>query len=445
MTPFLLVEMKVKIIYNFYMLNSQSKAYFKRAERLFVGGVNSPVRAFGAVGGTPVCMRKGKGAWLWDVDGNRYLDFVLSWGPLILGHARKEVVRAVKRAVTFGASFGACSELELELAELLVSAMPSLEKVRFVSSGTEAVMTAIRLARGFTGKDKIIKFIGCYHGHSDSLLIKAGSGAATMGIPDSAGVPKGLAQETLALPYNDFSAVRSAFQKYGDEIAAVLVEPLACNMGVVPPVPGYLEFLRRITRRYKAILIFDEVITGFRLSFGGAQEYYKIKPDLTCLGKIIGGGLPAGALGGSKKVMDVLAPLGPVYQAGTLSGNPAAMSAGVATLKILKKEQPYPILKERTEMLLERAQTSAKKWSLPLLTQQVESLFTFFFTSRPVHDYAGAKEADTARYARFFHSLLNKGIYFPPSQFEACNLSLAHSRAQLDFAAKSIEEVMVHG
>lgn len=393
-----------------------SQRLFLQAQKVLAGGVNSPVRAYHAVGGTPRFIRSAKGAEIRDADGNRYIDFVGSWGPMILGHGHHKVAAAIKAQAARGTSYGAPTELETEMAELVISAFPSVEKIRFVSSGTEAAMTALRLARAHTGRDKIVKFSGCYHGHSDALLVKAGSGSATLGIPDSAGVTRGVSADTLALPYNDIAAVETLFEDMGESIAAVIVEPVAANMGLVPPKPGFLEGLRSLTSRHGAVLIFDEVITGFRLGFGGAQTVFGIKPDLTCMGKIIGGGLPVGAVGGRRDIMDLLAPLGPVYQAGTLSGNPLAMAAGIATLKELKKTRPYSTLKRRTEKLVA---------GLPARVSQMGSLFTIFFD-------------DARKYPRFFHALLEEGVYFPPSQFEVCFVSAAHSDAILEKARRAI-------
>ena len=415
----------------------KSAELFRAAQRRLVGGVDSPVRAFKSVGGDPLFIARGKGPHLWDADGNRYLDFVGSWGPLILGHAHPAVLSAVRRQIAKGLTYGAPSALETELAGLVCEAAPSIEKVRFVSSGTEAVMSALRLARAFTGRSKVVKFAGCYHGHSDALLAKGGSGIATLGLPDSAGVPASFSGETIVLPYNDLDAVEEAFARRGSEIAAVIVEPVAGNMGLVPPRKDYLEGLRRITRESGAVLIFDEVITGFRASYGGAQELFRVKPDLTCLGKILGGGFPAAAFGGRREIMDLLAPLGPVYQAGTLSGNPVAMAAGIATLKTLKRTRPYEALRRRTESLAGFVGDYAKKLGFPVQVQTLGSMFTVFFSDRPVEDYDSARRSDAGRYALFFRSLLERGVYFPPSQFEAAFVSAAHSGSDLDRAAEA--------
>jgi glutamate-1-semialdehyde 2,1-aminomutase len=406
------------------------------------GGVNSPVRAFKAVGGTPFFVAKGEGCYLWDVDGNRFIDFVCSWGPLILGHAHPEVVAAVKEAVERGTTYGAPTELEVALAEKIQQAFPSMEMLRLVNSGTEATMSAIRAARGYTGRKKIVKFEGCYHGHADYLLVKAGSGAATFGIPDSAGVPEGTAQDTIVLPYNDIEAFNKTMDAMGKEIAAVIVEPIAGNMGVVLPKPEFLAALRQQTEKHGVVLIFDEVITGFRVAYGGAQSLYGIKPDMTCLGKIVGGGFPLAAYGGRKEIMQTVAPLGPVYQAGTLSGNPVAVTAGLKTLEILERDNPYPELERRTKQLTQVISEAAKEAGVPVQINQIASMFTVFFTDQPVVDYASARRSDTQRYARFFHALLERGVYFPPSQFEAAFLSTAHDDEALSFAQEAVRSAM---
>jgi len=406
------------------------------------GGVNSPVRAFKAVGGTPFFVARGEGCYLWDVDGNRFVDFVCSWGPLILGHAHPEVVAAVKEAVERGTTYGAPTELEVALAEKIQQAFPSMEMLRLVNSGTEATMSAIRAARGYTGRKKIVKFEGCYHGHADYLLVKAGSGAATFGIPDSAGVPEGTAQDTIVLPYNDIEAFNKTMDAMGEEIAAVIVEPIAGNMGVVLPKPEFLAALRQQTEKHGIVLIFDEVITGFRVAYGGAQSLYGIKPDLTCLGKIVGGGFPLAAYGGRKEIMQTVAPLGPVYQAGTLSGNPVAVTAGLKTLEILERDNPYPELERRTKQLTQVISEAAKEAGVPVQINQIASMFTVFFTDQPVVDYASARRSDTQRYARFFHALLERGVYFPPSQFEAAFLSTAHDDEALSFAQEAVRSAM---
>jgi len=412
----------------------ESRRLQKRAEQLMPGGVNSPVRAFKAVECEAPFIVRGQGSHVWDADANEYIDYVGSWGPLILGHAEPSVIEAILSASVNGTSFGASTPLESDLAELVVEAFPSVEKVRFVSSGTEASMSAIRLARAATKRKYIIKFEGCYHGHADSLLVKAGSGVATLGIPGSAGVLEEVSQFTIALPFNDTTVLEQAFSKYRHQIACVIIEPVVGNMGCVPASGGYLANLRTITQRENALLIFDEVITGFRLAFGGAQEQYGIKPDLTTFGKILGGGLPVGGFGGSAEIMDLVAPLGPMYQAGTLSGNPLAMAAGVATLKYLrdKKAQIYPQLEARSAKLVEGIADSAKQAGVPLCCNRVGSMFTCFFTPGPVTDWDSAAKSDTQAFARFFRALLEAGMYLPPSQFETAFLSTAHSEKDIE-------------
>jgi glutamate-1-semialdehyde 2,1-aminomutase len=411
------------------MQGEHSRRLFEEAQRLLPGGVDSPVRAFRAVGGEPFFVARGEGAYLTDVDGNRYLDYVGSWGPLILGHAHPTVVAALRKAVGRGTSYGAPTELEVKLAALVREAFPSIEMLRFVSSGTEAVMSAIRVARGFTERQKVVKFEGCYHGHADGLLVRAGSGAATFGVPDSAGVPAAVARETVALPFNDLEAVRRTLEAVGREVACVIVEPVVGNMGVVLPRPGFLSGLRELTARHGVLLIFDEVITGFRLAFGGAQEAYGVPADLTCLGKIIGGGLPVGAYGGRREIMEQVAPLGPVYQAGTLSGNPLAMAAGIVTLRLLKTTGFYKSLEERAATLEEGLRAAAAGGAVRV--QRAASMLTVFFTDREVWSWNDAERADGQRYARFFRSLLEQGIYFPPAQFEAAFVSAAHTAADI--------------
>ena len=399
----------------------------ERACRVIPGGVNSPVRAFKSVACEPPYIVRGSGSRIWDADGNEYIDYVGSWGPLILGHAYPEVVEAVEKANRSGASFGACTPVEAELAEAVIEAFPSIARVRFVSSGTEATMSAIRLARAFTGRKYIVKFEGCYHGHADSLLVKAGSGVATLGIPGSAGVLEELAQFTLALPFNNRHAVEETFQKFKDQIACVIVEPVVGNMGCVPPRDGYLQFLRDITARSATVLIFDEVMTGFRLAFGGAQQLYGIQPDLTTLGKIIGGGLPVGAYGGRAEIMAMIAPLGPVYQAGTLSGNPLAMAAGLATLRHLKQHpEIYRQLEQRSALLMKGVLDAAKKKGVALAGNRVGSMLTWFFQPGEIHDWDTAAKSDTQAFAKFYRGMLERGIYLPPSQYEAMFLSAAH-------------------
>jgi len=411
---------------------SRSQLLYQEACRYMPGGVNSPVRAFRAVGGTPLYIRRGRGSHVWDEDGNEFIDYVCSWGPLILGHAHPAVVEAIRSTAELGTSFGAPTEISLRLAKAVCEAVPSVEMVRMVNSGTEAVVSAVRLARAFTRRPRIVKFEGGYHGHGDALLARSGSGLATLGIPDTPGVPDAVAADTITLPYNDLSAVQTAFSSVGDSIAAVVVEPVAGNMGVVPPKPGFLQGLREITRRYGVLLIFDEVITGFRLAYGGAQSVYGVMPDLTTLGKIIGGGLPVGAYGGRRDIMEMVAPAGPVYQAGTLSGNPVAMAAGLATLEELRKPGTYQRLEELSAQLEEGLSAAAKDAGLPVTVNRVGSMLTCFFTDAPVTDYASAKRSDTARYARFFWAMAERGVYLAPSQFEAAFVSLAHSPEDIE-------------
>jgi glutamate-1-semialdehyde 2,1-aminomutase len=408
---------------------TRSKALQQRAERFLPGGVDSPARAFRAVGGDPPFVQRGEGAWLWDVDGNRYIDYFGSWGPMILGHTFPPVVAAIREAAGRSASFGASTASEADLAELVTRAFPSIDKLRFVSSGTEATMSAIRLARAFTDRKFVIKFEGCYHGHSDGLLVKAGSGIATFGIPGSAGVPDEIAHLTLALPYNDAQAVEDAFAAHSKEIACVIVEPVVGNAGCIPPAPGYLEALREITNREGALLIFDEVMTGFRVALGGAQQLYGITPDLTTLGKILGGGLPCAAFGGRADIMDLLAPLGPVYQAGTLSGNPLAMAAGIATVSHLleQRDKVYHQLESLSSTLVDGILKEAALAGVPMAANRVGAMFTWFFTPGPVTDYDSASRSDTAAFARFHRAMLEQGVWLPCSQFEAAFLSTAHS------------------
>ena len=422
----------------------QSLDLQRRAEGYFPGGVNSPVRAFRAVGGHPPFVVRGEGAYLFDADGNRYVDLFGSWGPMILGHAFPPVVEAIREAAGRGASFGASHAGEANLAELVRRCFPSVEKMRFVSSGTEACMSAIRLARGFTGRNFVVKFEGCYHGHADALLVKAGSGVATLGIPGSAGVPAETAQYTLALPYNDLVAVEAAFAARPGEIACVIVEPVVGNAGTIPPAPGYLEGLRRMCTEHGALLIVDEVMTGFRLSLGGAQRVYGITPDLTTLGKILGGGLPCGAFGGRAEVMDFLAPLGPVYQAGTLSGNPLAMAAGIATIGHLIEHEGavYAHLESVTRSIAEGVAELARKANVPLTTNRVGSMFTWFFTRGPVTDFASASGSDTETFARFHRRLLDAGVWLPPSQYEAAFVSVAHGPAEVEQVLEAAKEAL---
>ena len=407
----------------------RSRLLQQRAERLLPGGVDSPVRAFRAVGGDPPFLVRAEGAYLWDADGNRYIDYFGSWGPMILGHAFPPVVEAIQQAAARSASFGASTASEADLAELIRAAVPSMEKLRFVSSGTEATMSAIRLARAFTNRKYILKFEGCYHGHADGLLVKAGSGVATFGIPGSAGVPEEIAHFTLALPYNDIAAVEAAFAARPNEIAAIILEPVAGNMGCVPPKPAYLAALRELATREGAVLIFDEVMTGFRVAHGGAQQLYGVTPDMTCLGKIIGGGLPCGAFGGRAEIMDMLAPLGPVYQAGTLSGNPLAMAAGVATLAYLatNREAVYGNLEEASRLVAQGVATVLSEAGIPVTTNRVGAMWTWFFTNERVVDFATASASDTTRFGAFHRAMLDAGVWLPPSQFEAIFLGTAHT------------------
>src|ERR1700761_859278 len=422
---------------------SRSKALQGRAERYFPGGVNSPVRAFRAVGGAPPFLERAAGAHLWDADGNSYIDYVGSWGPMILGHAHPLIVEAIQRAAERSASFGASTAAEADLAELVISAVPSIEKLRFVNSGTEATMSAIRVARGFTSRRYVIKFEGCYHGHSDGLLVKAGSGLATFGLAGSAGVPEEIAHWTLPLPFNDLAAVEEAFARHPDDIACVIVEPVVGNMGCVPPAPGYLQALRRITKESGSLLIFDEVMTGFRLALGGAQEVFGIDPDLTCLGKIIGGGLPCAAFGGKAAMMNLLAPLGPVYQAGTLSGNPLAMAAGIATLRHLAahRAEVYAGLDRITAVVAQGIAAAAKDAGMAVETNRAGSMVTWFFTGKPVTNFTTAAASDTEAFGRFHRSMLDQGGWLPPSQFEAAFVSAAHAGADIEMTVEAARKV----
>ena len=411
---------------------TKSKRLYKTAQDLMPGGVNSPVRSFNAVGGTPAFIHKAKGAYTYDEDGNKYIDYMSSWGPLILGHSDPDVVRAVKKAAERGTSYGAPCANEVEVAKLIVKSFPGIDMVRMTSSGTEATMSGVRLARAYTGRDYIIKFEGCYHGHADYLLVQAGSGATTFGTPSSPGVPKSFTDKTLLAKYNDMSSVERLFKTYGDKIAAVILEPVAANMGVVLPQQNFLKDLTKITKKNGTFLIFDEVITGFRLGMGGAQKYFGVTPDITCLGKIVGGGLPVGAFGGSKKIMNMVAPVGPMYQAGTLSGNPLAMAAGLQTLTKLNKSANYKKLNKLTENLVDGLQDIINKLEINASINSLESMFTLFFTSPAPYDYKTALMCDTKKYSKFFENLLGTGIMFPPSQFEAVFLSLSHTEKDVD-------------
>jgi glutamate-1-semialdehyde 2,1-aminomutase len=417
-----------------------SERFFKEAQRYIPGGVNSPVRAFRAVGGTPLFIQRAQGARIWDVDGKEYIDYVASWGPMILGHAHPQVVEAIQHAAEQGTSYGAPTALEVELASLIVEAVPSVELLRMVNSGTEAVMSAIRLARGHTSRDKVIKFEGCYHGHSDGLLVRAGSGATTFGIPDSPGVPAAYTRNTLLAPFNDLDAVQGLVTAHTGQVSCIILEPIAGNMGVIPPREGFLEGVRKLCDQEGIVLIFDEVITGFRVGWSGAQGLYGVMPDLTCLGKIIGGGLPVGAFGGKREIMEELAPLGGVYQAGTLSGNPLAMTAGVETLKLLKEKGAYQRLEEKAAYLCSEAEKIARASGVPTSFTRVGSMFCTFFTPGPVIDYASAKESDTEAFRRYFWTLLERGIYIAPSQFEAGFLSLAHTDADIEKTLTALQD-----
>ncbi len=414
------------------MKRTQSDTLFQEAQKYIPGGVNSPVRAFKAVGGNPLFIAKAKGPRITDVDGNEFIDYVSSWGPLIFGHAHPRIVDAVSRQAQLGTSFGAPTELEIELAQKVAAAVPSIESVRLVSSGTEATLSALRLARGFTGRDKIVKFEGCYHGHGDSLLVKAGSGVLSLGLPDCPGIVADLAKNTLNLPYNDTQAVEQLFRKMGKEIACLIVEPIGGNMGVVPPQPGFLELLRKVTAESGALLIFDEVITGFRVSYGGAQKLYGVSPDLTCLGKIIGGGLPVGAYGGKKEVMDHIAPVGAVYQAGTLSGNPLAVTAGIEMLNLLSQPGVYEDLEKKSERLCNGFKENVKKLGVTATFTRVGSMFSMFFTDQEIVSFDSVKTSDTGLFKRYFNAMLEEGIYIAPSQFEAGFMSAVHTNDDID-------------
>jgi len=420
--------------------HTKSNILFNKAKRIIPGGVNSPVRAFKAVGGHPIFIKSAKGSRIYDVDGNDYIDYVLSWGPMILGHSHPTVIGALQKACKKGTSYGAPTPLEVELAGMIRRAYPSMEILRMVNSGTEATMSAIRVARGFTGRDKVIKFEGCYHGHADGLLVKAGSGAATFGVPDSPGVPKDYARNTITLPFNDLKAVKKVLEKGARNIACVIIEPVVGNIGCVLPRPGFLEGLRRLTKKYGVILIFDEVMTGFRVSYGGAQKTYRIKPDMTCLGKVIGGGLPVGAYGGRGDIMKMVSPEGPVYQAGTLSGNPLAMTAGIETLRIISRPDVYKRLMAKSAALEEALKDAARRAGIRTKFYRAGSMFCTYFTDTEVVDYATAKKADARKFAQFFGKMLDRGINLAPSQFEAGFMSLAHSNADINKTARAAYE-----
>ncbi|MCB0090935.1 MAG: glutamate-1-semialdehyde 2,1-aminomutase [Caldilineaceae bacterium] len=428
------------------MNTSKSEQLFAAAQTLIPGGVNSPVRAFKSVGGTPRFIERGAGAYMWDADGNRYIDYMLSWGPLILGHAHPAVVQALQKAAARGTSYGAPTALENELAQLVIDTVPSVEMVRFVNSGTEACMSALRLARAYTGRSKIIKFAGCYHGHADMLLVQAGSGVATLGLPDSPGVPAATTGDTLTAEFNDLEAVRQLFAQYPDEIAGLIVEPIAANMGFVLPQEGYLQGLADLCHQHGALFIMDEVMTGFRVAPGGAQAAWGLAPDITCLGKVIGGGLPVGAYAGKREIMQTVAPAGPMYQAGTLSGNPLAMTAGLSTIRTLLEPGVFDGIAQATTMLVQGIQTAAAEAGIPIQASHAGTMFGFYFLKRAdgqITDYASAKEyADTARYGRYFHALLARGVYMAPSQFEAGFVSNAHGEAEIEATIAAIGQVL---
>ena len=424
------------------MNKNNSSRLFPMAKKVMPGGVNSPVRAFKAVGGDPLFIKRAKGSRIIDVDNNEFIDYVSSWGPLIFGHAHPEIVNAISRQAELGSSYGASTELEIQLAEKVVQAVPSIELVRMVSSGTEAVMSALRLARGITGRDKILKFEGCYHGHSDSLLVKAGSGLASLGIPECPGIVSSLAEKTLNRPYNNIAKVRELFENEGKQIAAVIVEPIGGNMGVVPPKPGFLEALREITQKAGALLIFDEVITGFRVSLGGAQKLYGVTPDITCLGKIIGGGLPVGAYGGSRQVMDHISPVGSIYQAGTLSGNPLAMAAGNVMLDLLSREGVYESLEQKSARLCQGLKQNVEDLGIQAQFTRVGSMFSMFFTTQAIVDFETVKSCDTDLFKRYFNGLLGEGVYIAPSQFEAGFMSAVHTDEEIDLTIEASRKAL---
>ncbi len=421
---------------------SKSAALFEQAQQLIPGGVNSPVRAYRSVGMEPPFIQRAQGSRVYDVDGNVYIDYVGSWGPMILGHAHPQVVAAVQAAAASGCSFGAPTELEVQLAQRIVDAFPAMEMVRMVNSGTEATMSAIRLARGYTGRDRIIKFSGCYHGHGDSLLVKAGSGAMTFGVPDSPGVPADLAKHTLTLPFNDLSAVRQALEQHPGQIACVILEPAVGNMGLVKPDDGFLEGLRQVTREHDTLLIFDEVMTGFRVDYGGMQTLYNIDPDLTTLGKVIGGGLPVGAYGGKREIVEHMSPVGPIYQAGTLSGNPLAMTAGLTTLDILRTDSPYKVLGERAASMMDETAKAAREANVPVYTTSIGSMFTVFFSDKPVRNFEDASACDIPAFRRYFSAMLHAGIYIAPSQYEAGFLSIAHTDEDIETTLQAGAEAL---
>jgi len=423
------------------MKTNVSEELFAKARKVIPGGVNSPVRACRSVGMEPLFIQRAEGSKVFDADGNAYIDYVGSWGPMILGHRHPEVISAIEKVLARGTSFGAPTDLEVELADMVIEAVPSVEMVRMVNSGTEATMSAVRLARGVTGRDLVVKFDGCYHGHGDTFLVQAGSGVATLGIPGSPGVPEACVKNTLSLPYNDTKRLNEVFSEKGDTIAAVIVEPVAGNMGLVPPEPGFLETLRKLTQDHGAILIFDEVMTGFRVAYGGGQALYGVTPDLTCMGKIIGGGLPVGAYGGRSEIMSQIAPEGPVYQAGTLSGNPVAMAAGMATLKCLQKPGFYEALEARSAMLAEGLKGAAAKAGIPVAGNRVGSMLGMFFTEQPVSDFAEAQKSDVALFSRYYRAMLNEGVYLAPSQYEAAFVSSAHSERDIETTIQAAAKV----
>ncbi len=426
------------------MQRTNSHAQIEKARQFIPGGVNSPARAFGGVGGEPVVIDRGEGARLYDIDGNEYLDYIGSWGPHILGHRHPAVIDAIEQALKKGTSFGAPTEMETEMAELLCEAVASLEKVRMVNSGTEATMSAIRVARGFTGRDVVIKFAGCYHGHVDSLLVQAGSGALTLGVPSSPGIPQGCTKDTIVLEYNNVEQLQKAFDERGSEIACIILEPVVGNMGTVIPENAFLQATRNLCTEHDAVLIFDEVMTGFRVAYGGAQQRLKVTPDMTTLGKIIGGGMPVGAYGGREDIMNVVSPAGPVYQAGTLSGNPVAMASGLATLKVLRDENPYPKLEQLSEKLASGLSAAATKAGLPHQMAQIGSMMTLFFNDQPVKDFSVSSKNDTERFAKYFHGMLDKGIYLPCSQYEAMFVSAAHTEHDINQTIQIAEEVLAN-